>query len=171
VTRLPAPTARLVFRLWTADDLPLARALWGDAEVTRLVGGPFDDAAVKALLDDQIHSAERSGVQYFPIFRRDDARHVGCCGLRPRADPDAPLELGFHLRREHWGQGLAREAATSVIAHAFDSLGAPALFAGHHPDNASSRALLLRLGFVHTHDELYPPTGLQHPSYRLERVR
>jgi hypothetical protein len=27
----------------------------------------------------------------------------------------------------------------------------------------------LRLGFVHTHDEFYEPTGLMHPSYLLTR--
>jgi hypothetical protein len=27
--------------------------------------------------------------------------------------------------------------------------------------------VLEKLGFRHTHDELYPPTGAEHPSYRL----
>jgi hypothetical protein len=43
-----------------------------------------------------------------------------------------------------------------------------ALFAGHNPANQASRELLARLGFRYTHDELYPPTGLMHPSYRLD---
>ena len=29
--------------------------------------------------------------------------------------------------------------------------------------------MLHRLGFRYTHDELYPPTGLNHPSYLLKR--
>jgi RimJ/RimL family protein N-acetyltransferase len=70
-----------------------------------------------------------------------------------------------------WGRGLATEAGRAVARFAFDDLGATALFAGHHPDNGASRKVLLKLGFVHTHDELYPPTGLLHPSYRLERER
>ncbi len=32
-------SARLGFRQWTAADLPLAVALWQDAEVTRYLGG------------------------------------------------------------------------------------------------------------------------------------
>jgi [ribosomal protein S5]-alanine N-acetyltransferase len=31
------------------------------------------------------------------------------------------------------------------------------------------RQLLAKLGFHYTHDEFYPPTGLQHPSYLLMR--
>jgi hypothetical protein len=30
-----------------------------------------------------------------------------------------------------------------------------------------SERLGFRLGFKYSHDELYPPTGLQHPSYFL----
>ncbi len=41
------------------------------------------------------------------------------------------------------------------------------LMAGHHPKNASSQRVLEKLGFRYTHDELYPPTGLQHRSYLL----
>jgi [ribosomal protein S5]-alanine N-acetyltransferase len=166
---LPSDTPRLRFRLFRADDLEIARGLWGDPRVTRLIDarGALDDAMVRAKLDEEIARARSSGLQYWPIFLRESGEHVGCCGLRPR-EAGAP-ELGFHLRAAFWGRGLAREAASAVIAFAFDELRADSLFAGHHPENAASRALLLALGFRHTHDELYPPTGLMHPSYRLDR--
>src|SRR5437763_1346679 len=48
-------------------------------------------------------------------------------------------------------------------------LGAEGLFAGHHPEHGASRAVLERLGFRFTHEEVYPPTGLRHPSYLLMR--
>jgi len=69
------------------------------------------------------------------------------------------------------GQGLASEAARAVIAHAFEELGAGALFAGHHPDNASSRRVLKKLGFVETRSELFEGTGLMHPGYLLLRAQ
>lgn len=96
--------------------------------------------------------------------------HAGCAGLRPYRPEAGILELGVHLRTGHWGKGLATEAARTVIAHAFNDRGASCLFAGHNPDNQASRRLLAKLGFRYTHDELYPPTGLLHPSYLLERA-
>ena len=63
--------------------------------------------------------------------------------------------------------GLAVEAARAVIEYALTTLGAAGLFAGHHPANEASRRVLIKLGFHYTHDEFYPPTGLNHPSYRL----
>jgi hypothetical protein len=41
------------------------------------------------------------------------------------------------------------------------------LFAGHHPENDACRRMLVALGFRYTHDELYAPTGREHPSYIL----
>lgn len=161
---------RLAFRRWTAADLDLAVELWGDPRVTRYIDARerLDRAAVSTWLQRELACQREHGVQYWPLFTRRRERHVGCCGLRPHAARDRCLEIGVHVRPEHRRRGFAREAMGAVIGHAFDDLGCAELFAGHHPDNAASRALLESLGFVHTHDELYPPTGLRHPSYRLE---
>ena len=138
--------------------------LWGDSAVTaRIAHGPLD--AVQARLEEQIALARHNGVQYWPLFLRDNGAHVGCCGLRPRDVSAHVYELGFHLRAAYFGKGLAVEAGRSVVQHAFHRVGAVALFAGHHPENAASRKVFGQLGFRHTHDELYPPTGLLHPSY------
>jgi [ribosomal protein S5]-alanine N-acetyltransferase len=165
----PAPTARLAFRCWTAEDLPLARRLFGDPGVTALVGGPFDDAAVAARLEVERSNQRDHGISYWPISLHGGPE-IGCCGLRPRepGDPERRVyELGFYLLLPWWGQGFAMEAGAAVIAHAFGALGAAALFAGHHPQNAGSRRALEKLGFRYTHDELYPPTGLEHLCYEL----
>ncbi|MFY0536491.1 GNAT family N-acetyltransferase [Nannocystis pusilla] len=164
---LPGPSERLLFRWWTPDDLELARGLWGDPRVTaRIAGEPFTAPEIAARLSLEIDQGQAHGVQYWPVFLRDDGSHVGCCGLRPHT-PQV-YELGFHLRSAFWGRGLAGEAAAAAVAFAFGPLAACGLFAGHHPDNAASRRVLLRLGFRHTHDELYPPTGAMHPSYRRD---
>jgi ribosomal-protein-alanine N-acetyltransferase len=162
-------SARLGFRCWSEQDLPLAQELWGDPSVTALIGGPFTPEMVRSRLAKEIAHRQASGVQYWPVFLLDDDQHVGCAGLRPYRIEEGVYELGFHLRRVFWGQGLAHEAAQAVIDYAFGTLGAHALFAGHHRANQASRGLLLKLDFIHTHEELYPPTGLMHPSYLLGR--
>jgi RimJ/RimL family protein N-acetyltransferase len=112
-------------------------------------------------------TAACTGVQYWPIFLLGTGEHAGCAGLRPYNLPDGVYELGVHVCPQRWGQGYATEAVRAVMAHAFGKLGARGLFAGHHPDNAASRRLLGKLGFRYTHDEFYPATGLNHPSYML----
>lgn len=162
-------SARLGFRCWSMDDLPLASALWGDAEVTGLIGGPLSPPEVETRLRAEIDSMEAHGLQYWPIFLLADGAHVGCAGLRPYRVEERIYELGFHLRPAFWARGLATEAGEAVVRFAFANLGASGLFAGHHPANATSRRVLEKLGFRFTHEELYPPTGLKHPSYLLPR--
>ena len=162
-------TARLGFRAWNTSDLPLALALWGDPEVTRLIGGPFSEEQVQKKLAAEIDSMARNRVQYWPIFLLSNHEHVGCAGLRPYRPAEQIYEMGFHLRQAHWGQGLATEAASAIIGFAFEKLGAKALFAGHHPANTASRKVLEKLGFRFIGEEHYPPTGAIHPSYLLIR--
>jgi ribosomal-protein-alanine N-acetyltransferase len=151
-------------------DLPLATELWGNPEVTARIGGPFTQDMVHARLAAEISQTQECGLQYWPIFLLDSRQDVGCAGLRPYRLAQRVYELGVHLRRAFWKRGLAKEAAHACIDYAFGTLGAEALFAGHHPANEASRQLLLKLGFVRTHEELYPPTGLVRPSCRLHKA-
>jgi len=163
-------TRRLGFRLWTEADLDLARGLWGNVEITGLIGGPFSEEQIKERLASEISTMRTHQVQYWPIFYLSNGEHVGCCGLRPYRLEDRVYEIGVHLRPSYQRQGLALEACRPVITFAFDKIDATALFAGHHPMNESSRRLLQKLGFEYTHDEYYPPTRLHHPSYLLTRT-
>jgi RimJ/RimL family protein N-acetyltransferase len=160
-------TQRLGFRFWTENDLALAIGLWGDERVTAMIGGPFTPETVQARLAGEIAQVREHAVQYWPIFLSQSGEHAGCAGLRPYRPQERIYELGVHLRPKFWGEGLATEAGRAVIAYSFDDLNAEALFAGHNPRNDMSKRFLLKLGFIYTHDEFYPPTGLMHPSYIL----
>ncbi len=117
-------SARLGFGRWQEGDLALVLGLWGDPEVTRWIGGPFSDEEVAARLAQAIETDRALGLQYWPIFLLEGGAHAGCAGLRPYRPNEGILELGVHLRTEHWGKGLATEAARAAIAHAFTDLDA-----------------------------------------------
>src|ERR1700730_4808648 len=103
-------TSRLAFRTWTSDDLPLARVLWGDPNVTRFFGGTFPEAQIQQSLASEIANLHVHRVQYWPLFSLADGHFVGCCGLRPYKPEEKIFELGFHLRPAYWGKGLAKES-------------------------------------------------------------
>jgi hypothetical protein len=93
-----------------------------------------------------------------------DAR---ACALTKLARPSTKWEC--ICCRSSGGQGFAREASEAIIPYAFGRLGAAAIFAGHHPQNAASGRLLVKLGFTYQGDKLYIPTGLMHPTYLLRK--
>lgn len=159
-------TSRIGFRYWTKDDMPLAHALWGSPEVTRFfTANGLNKTQIQQRLNSELEMQHKHGIQYWPIFLRENGEHIGCCGLRPKDIEAGVLEFGVHLRPEHWGSGLAIEAGKAAIEYAFTELKVRQLFAGHHPENQPSKRMLGKLGFSYSGDELYPPTGLQHPSY------
>ena len=163
-------TKRLGFRQWREDDLSNAIGLWGDYEVTKYFDarGKLSHDAVQERLAKEIINQKNHSVQYWPIFLLESNVHVGCCGLRPYDLSQQIYEIGFYIRSDKWRRGYGREAAIAIINYAFNTLNANALFAGHNPKNDISRHLLEQLGFCYTHDEYYPPTGLNHPSYLLK---
>lgn len=163
----PFCSERLGFRKWREDDYELALRLWGDAEVTRFIGGPYSAQRVRERLAREISNMTEYHVQYWPMFLIADGANIGCCGLSPYKVDEGIFEIGAHLHTAFQKQGYAREAVRAVMEHAFRSLGANALFAGHHPENVRSRYFIEQLGFRYTRDEFYPPTGLNHPSYLL----
>ncbi|NCF64875.1 MAG: GNAT family N-acetyltransferase [Chloroflexi bacterium] len=160
-------TKRLGFRHWREEDFELALGLWGDFSVTRLIDarGQLSRDQVRQKLQQEIAAEVNYGIQYWPIFLLSSDEHIGCCGLRPYDLSQKIYEIGFHIRSKQWGLGYASEAARGVIEFAFEDLDVKALFAGHNPQNTTSRNLLEKLGFRYTHDEYYEPTGLNHPSY------
>jgi RimJ/RimL family protein N-acetyltransferase len=160
-------TERLGFRSWTARNESLAIDLWCNRQVTALIGGPWTREVALERLAREIEQQNQYGMQYWPIFLLADGRHAGCAGLRPYKWSEAIYEMGVHLLPEFWAQGIAREASEAIIPLAFGPLKAAAIVAGHHPQNAASGRLLVRLGFAYQGDKLYIPTGLMHPMYLL----
>ncbi len=160
-------TERIGFSTWNDKDIEIATSLWSDPSVTKFisVNGKFDNIQIKEKLENEILNKKLYDVQYWPIFVLTTNENIGCCGLRPYNLDKGIYEIGCHLKPKFWGKGFASEAAKAVIDFAFQKPGAQNLFAGHNPNNATSKKFLTQLGFIYTHDEYYQPTGLQHPSY------
>jgi len=86
----------------------------------------------------------RETIGYMSLWRIDHTNH--------RA------ELGYALKPSFWGQGIAIEAAKSVIDFAFDELQVHSIMANVNPQNTASQKLLLKLGFqkeAHFREDFY----------------
>lgn len=164
-------TERIGFSLWREEDLPKAIELWGNPKITKFINanGNMTEEEIKQRLKKEIETYESSEIQYWPIYLLETKEFVGCCGLRPYDISSNTLEMGIHLKEKYWRLGLAEEACYAVIKYAFNNIKVSSLFAGHNPNNKASEKLLKRLGFKYTHEEFYPPTGLNHPSYLISK--
>jgi RimJ/RimL family protein N-acetyltransferase len=148
-------TARLRLEPLAHVHLEGLLAVNGDAEVMRYITGKPDtrEDCLQMIERVQARWAE-FGFSWWAFMDNASGELVGTgCVQHLGRDPANPLELGWRLRRDRWGQGYASEAARRMAAFAFDDLAAPLLCAVCDPANTASSQVMQRLGMHYTGQE------------------
>ena len=111
----------------------------GDPETMRFYTRPFSRDEVQGWVERTLSRYERDGTALLGLELRTSGELVGDCGPGVMSiDGVDELELGWHVRRDLWGQGLAPEAAIAARDWAFDTLGRGRLVALIATGNAAS---------------------------------
>jgi ribosomal-protein-alanine N-acetyltransferase len=144
-------TPRLVLRPFAADDAAtLVRELSDPAVARQTLNVPHPYPPVRAaefLADIPTRFAAGRGIVW-AVALRETAVLVGAVGLDlVRAHRRA--ELGYWIAKRHWGQGLATEAAQTVVHYGFGVLGLHRIEANYFPENPASGAVMRKLGMHH----------------------
>lgn len=137
-------TARLILRPRTLDDAEALHAAFADAELMQYWSGP-PHASVEETRADLARDAPEW--RRWAITLKGNDRAIGVVAAGEKRQGNV-TEIGYILARDHWGNGIAREAVSAVIDQIFAE-GQRRVFADTDPDNLPSRALLERLGFKH----------------------
>jgi RimJ/RimL family protein N-acetyltransferase len=141
-------TPRLRLEPFADEHLEQLHEMNRDPEVMRYLSGrPETLEESRAGIERVKARWAEWGYSWWSFFELATGRIIGA-GCIQHLDRDAtkPLEVGWRLRREKWGQGFASEAARAMVAFAFERLEAPELTAICHPDNAASAKVMVRLG-------------------------
>lgn len=141
-------TARLTLRGLVEADREAVVKVFSDPEMSRYFAADFSDpAAASAMVDRRLAYRGPAGQGHWVIERAGEV--IGVAHLRPSSElPGGVAELGYYVASAHAGQGLATEAAGAVLDHGLDALGLPAVWALVHENNAASRKVAGRLGFL-----------------------
>src|SRR4029450_6173124 len=123
-------TARLVLTPVSERDLAPLQAHWNDPRVARFLwdAQPVPAQTVAAVISRSAQTFTDAGWGLWAVRPSHHAPPIGICGLSASAPPPG-IELLYSLAPTSWSQGLATEAATAVLAYAFDTLALPELFA------------------------------------------
>lgn len=142
-------TERLILRPFQLGDEEALFAMNTHPDVIRYAGNtPFTSLDMaRDILNNVIFKdyAER-GYGRFALVLKETGKVIGFSGLKYLTDIEE-TELGYRLMPEHWGQGLATEAAVASIDFGRDTLGLKRLVAVVHPDNHGSANVVQKLGF------------------------
>ncbi|MGN6586671.1 MAG: GNAT family N-acetyltransferase [Solirubrobacterales bacterium] len=141
---LPVDTERLRFRAVTMDDVDEFLALHEDPLVARFMGTYDRDGMVEWMQKGLDEWAER-GHGRVAVLDRDSGEFIGRTGLKywPQFEE---AEVGWVLRPEVRGKGLATEAGSAALRWGFEQFDPPYITAMIQPENTASVRVAKRLG-------------------------
>jgi len=140
---------QVTLRQWRDSDLEPYAAMNADAEVMRYFPSPLTHDQSEASLVRQRTLIEQRGWGLWAVDV--DGAFAGFTGL---AIPgfEAPfmpcVEVGWRLRCEYWGRGIAYRGALQALDYGFTVLKLPEIVSFTAAVNGPSRRLMERLGFV-----------------------
>lgn len=146
-------TTRLVLRAHEPGDLAASLRLWSEPAVVRFTTRrPQTEEEIWLRLLRYRGSWAMLGFGFWLVEDRASGEAIGEAGLqdlRRNSDPSfaGTPEIGWALRPEWHGRGLAREAVEAVLGFADSHPAAERLACIIDPDNAASIRLAARAGF------------------------
>lgn len=142
--------------------------LFKDPQVQKYVTGkPYSDEAIKSILPKMAKlTGPLRGFGTWMIYNAETC--VGIVFLKSllQADDNYIYELGFWLKPNFWGMGIAQETIKSIVNFGFEQLNLPEIIAIAERKNQPSQNALLKSGFIANGDVV--EEGRKLPSFVIK---
>jgi ribosomal-protein-alanine N-acetyltransferase len=150
-TPIVCETPRLILRQFDEGDVESLLNYLGDPEVMRFsVSGPKtrEDIQTK-YLPGCLKRYARDGLGQWALIRKSDGLCVGGCGIcTQEVESEKEFEIGYRLRRDCWGFGLATEAALACRDYGFHQAGLHRLISIIEAENVASIRVAEKVGMT-----------------------
>ncbi|OCX50378.1 hypothetical protein BEL04_21575 [Mucilaginibacter sp. PPCGB 2223] len=141
-----AQTPRLIVREYRPEEEDAFVAMHSDEEVIRYLPKRSPDEYRKLFREGLEAYRGDTGLARWGIFEPLTGDFIGSCLLRHPVDAPEKVELGYSLRPDYWGKGIATEMARELIAYGFNRLGFDEITAVTDPENSASQNVLQKAG-------------------------
>jgi RimJ/RimL family protein N-acetyltransferase len=161
-------TPRLRLREFVSQDVDALALILTDAGTMRYDPVLFDRARVEDWIARNRRRYAANGHGLWALILKSTGELIGDCGVTVQSVDDIDeLEVGYHLRRHHWGQGYASEAAQACRDWAFQNRSADYVISLIRPENLPSRRVAERNGMTVWKEIIW--RDLPHSVYRIDR--
>ena len=142
-------TQRLALREFELEDVDALAAVLSDPETMRYYPMSFDRAdCIDWILRNRTRYAN-DGYGLWAMILKSTGDLIGDCGLvRQSVDGVDEIEIGYHVRRDLWGQGYGTEAAQACRDYGFAKLNVHRLISLIRPENLASRRVAEKNGMT-----------------------
>jgi ribosomal-protein-alanine N-acetyltransferase len=161
-------TDRLRLRPYRQDDVALLEPMLSDPVHMRWYPAPYSHEQVVDWVERRLASYERVGFGMWIVEERSSGGFLGTAGPTEQiVEGVREVELGWHVRKERWGDGIAVEAASASRDWAWGHLDLDHLIALVRPENRQSARVAEKIG-MHVDREV-EHMRLRHHVYRMDR--
>ncbi|MGA9640586.1 MAG: GNAT family N-acetyltransferase [Terriglobales bacterium] len=162
-------TSRLALREFSDADADALARILSDPEAMRFYPAPYDRAGVEQWIARNRERYKNDGVGLWAMILKPTGELIGDCGiLLQQVEGEHLYEIGYHLRRDFWHQGLATEAAVACRQWGFHNLKADRLISLIRPENIPSQRVAERNGMKIWKEIDW--RGLPHVVYSIEKL-
>ena len=159
---------RLRLRELMPDDAEAIARIICDRETMRYYPAPFTRADADEWIARNQRRYEANGHGLWAVVLKASGEVIGDCGVvLQQVDGQELPEVGYHFRRDMWGQGFATEAARACFDWGFNHLPADFLISLIRPENVPSRGVAERNGLTVWKQVMRQ--GLLHDVFRIDR--
>ena len=144
-------TKRIELKKFSKNDINLLFELDGDSDVMKYLtlGKSKTIDEVKKESMPRILKSYTNGINYgiFPAYLKCNNTYIGWFQFEKDKHIENAIEVGWRLKKEHWGNGYATEASKKLFEHAFQKLNLYKISLGVSELNISALSLYNSLGF------------------------
>jgi RimJ/RimL family protein N-acetyltransferase len=169
---LPPDTERLRFRRFVPEDVDFMHSLLCDPEHMRFYPRTYSRDEARAWLEWQFSLYREHGFGLWMLELKDTGEPVGQCGFTIQdVEGDKEVEIGYHISKHYWRQGLAYEAAAACRDYAFEVLGLERIVITTGTDNIPSQGVARKVGMTYDREYIKVREGreLRQQLYTLEK--
>jgi ribosomal-protein-alanine N-acetyltransferase len=169
-------TPRLRLRPWIDEDFEPLVAMCADPRVMEFSPSVFSREETGAMWTRIHQHWARYG--FGPWAMEVEGKLAGSIGLdwisRFETHFTPCVEIGYRLRTEFWGRGLATEGGRAALRYGFECLELPEIVAYTTPANRRSRRVMEKIGLVFAEEFENPLIAeghsfRRHVLYRISR--
>ena len=138
-------TQRLRLREYTQSDFDGLFAILSDPVTMQHYPKPYDAAGTQRWLDWSFQNYRTYGFGLWAIELKETGEFIGDCGITMQPIDGQQLpEIGYHIHKNHWRRGYAKEAASAVRDWAFANRDFNALYSYMKYTNTASYCSLFQ---------------------------
>ncbi len=161
-------TPRLILREFVPADVDALARILSDPETMRFYPMPFDHTGVEEWIARNRRRYANEGHGLWAMVLKTTQEVIGDCGLVVQeVDNTNEIEIGYHVRRDHWNHGFATEAARACRDFGFAHLPVDRLISLIRPENLPSRRVAENNGMTVWKEVVR--VGLPHLVYAIRK--